>query len=223
MAKDPAFLFYYQDFLEGTDHMTDEQIGQYVKCLCHQAARYTIREYHMKNICKTHDNHMIVKENFKLDDNGELFNLRLRFEMDRRAAYSESRRKNRDPNYICGTYDSHMETETENIIKNKKDKKKTFNFDTIWNKYPKKLGKQEALGYFNMTVKTDKDYANIEKAINNYIHYIGVNGFEDKYIKSGCNWFKEWQEWIDYKEKKQKRIGREALDKMDEWKKEKNL
>jgi len=28
MAKDPAFLFYYQDFLVGVDHMTDEQIGE---------------------------------------------------------------------------------------------------------------------------------------------------------------------------------------------------
>ena len=108
MAKDPAFLFYYQDFLVGTDHMTDEQIGQYIKCLCHQANRGAIRVQHMKNICKTHDNHMIVSEKFKIGENGELFNERLRVEVDRRKAYSESRRKNK----ICSTYDEHMETET---------------------------------------------------------------------------------------------------------------
>ena len=28
--KDPAVLFYFQDFLVGTEFMTDEEVGQYI-------------------------------------------------------------------------------------------------------------------------------------------------------------------------------------------------
>lgn len=107
MSKDPAFLFYYQDFLVGTDHMNLEQVGAYVRCLCHQANRGTIREEHMLNICKTHDNHMIIIEKFKKDINGELFNERLRLEVEKRKSYSESRRMNK----ISSSYVQHMENE----------------------------------------------------------------------------------------------------------------
>lgn len=36
MAKDPAFLFYPEKFINGTLFMTDEQTGKYIKLLCHQ-------------------------------------------------------------------------------------------------------------------------------------------------------------------------------------------
>ena len=36
MAKDPAFLFYSNDFLTGTYTMTDEQVGKYIRLLCLQ-------------------------------------------------------------------------------------------------------------------------------------------------------------------------------------------
>ena len=36
MSKDPAFLFYPQDFFMGTAFMTDAQIGKYIKLLCIQ-------------------------------------------------------------------------------------------------------------------------------------------------------------------------------------------
>ena len=111
MAKDPAFLFYYQDFLVGIDHMTDEQIGQYIKCLCHQANRGSIREEHMLNICRTQVNHNIVQEKFLKDKNGEFYNKRLRFEIEKRVNYCESRRNNR---LSEKTYVPHMEN--ENIV-----------------------------------------------------------------------------------------------------------
>jgi hypothetical protein len=36
-AKDPAFLFYYQDFQHGTRKMTFEEKGAYIELLCEQA------------------------------------------------------------------------------------------------------------------------------------------------------------------------------------------
>ena len=34
MAKDPAVLFYTNDFLSRTFTMTDEQVGKYIRLLC---------------------------------------------------------------------------------------------------------------------------------------------------------------------------------------------
>lgn len=123
MAKDPAFLFYYQDFLVGTDHMSLEQKGAYITCLCHQANKGFVRPQHMKNICQSHENHEIVKEKFSTDENGNFYNVRLRNEIERRRNYSASRRLNRLGSKSQKiTYVPHMETETENIIT--KDKRR---------------------------------------------------------------------------------------------------
>ena len=95
MAKDPAFLFYYQDFLVGTDSFTNEETGAYVRCLCHQAHKGSISNNHMLKICQRQEVHKTVKEKFILGDNGNLFNVRLRDETEKRRNYSESRKKNR--------------------------------------------------------------------------------------------------------------------------------
>lgn len=95
MAKDPAFLFYYQDFLVGTDHFTNEETGAYIRCLCHQAHKGVVSEKHMLKICIRQDVQKTVKSKFKTDGNGNLFNEKLNEVIERRRQYSESRRKNR--------------------------------------------------------------------------------------------------------------------------------
>ena len=96
MAKDPAFLFYYQDFLVGTDYFTNEEIGAYIKCLCHQAHKGHISSNHMLKICQRQKVHSVVKEKFVPDGNGGFFNQRMKEETEKRRKYSESRRKNRE-------------------------------------------------------------------------------------------------------------------------------
>ena len=95
MAKDPAFLFYYQDFLVGTDHFTNEEAGAYIRCLCHQAHKGSISKNHMLKICLRQDVQKTVSEKFISDGNGNLFNERMRLEIEKRRNYSESRKKNR--------------------------------------------------------------------------------------------------------------------------------
>lgn len=138
--KDPAFLFYSNDFLSGTMLMTDEEIGQYIKLLCLQHQKGHLKEKDMLNICKTYNEDIFSK--FKKDEKGNYYNERLEEEIERRKKYSESRRNNRkkkdlqeekektyekDMLNICNSYEKHMETETENITitenKNKKDKR----------------------------------------------------------------------------------------------------
>lgn len=123
--KDPAFLFYSNDFLSGTMLMSDEEIGQYIKLLCLQHQKGHLKEKDMLNICKSYNEEIFSK--FVKDDNGKYYNERLDEEIDRRKKYSESRRNNRkkkdnaekenktyeeDMKNICNSYEEHMETET---------------------------------------------------------------------------------------------------------------
>ena len=91
--KDPAFLFYSADFQIGTEDMTDEQVGKYIRLMCRQHLKGHISEEHMKKICKTYDKD--VYEKFEIDENGFYYNVRLDAEIEKRRRYSESRAKNR--------------------------------------------------------------------------------------------------------------------------------
>ena len=123
--KDPAFLFYSNDFLSGTMLMTDEEIGQYIKLLCLQHQKGHLKEKDMLNICKTYNEEIFSK--FVKDEEGKFYNERLEEEIIRRKKYSESRRNNRkkkdleekkeatceeDMKNICNSCEEHMETET---------------------------------------------------------------------------------------------------------------
>jgi hypothetical protein len=137
MAKDPAVLFYTNDFLTGTFTMSDEQVGKYIKLLCLQHQKGLLSEKDMLSICKSYDEDIFAK--FIKTDAG-FYNQRMKDEADKRKQYSESRRKNKmkkkDDEHminISESYVSHMENENEdeiininkdkNISKNAKSKK----------------------------------------------------------------------------------------------------
>ena len=92
--KDPAFLFYSNDFLSGTMLMSDEEIGQYIKLLCLQHQKGHLKEKDILNICHSYNEDIFSK--FKKDEEGNYYNERLEYEANKRKAYSESRRNNRN-------------------------------------------------------------------------------------------------------------------------------
>lgn len=130
--KDPAFLFYSNDFLSGTMLMTDEETGQYIKILCLQHQKGHLKEKDMLNICKSYNEEIFSK--FKKDKDENYYNERLEYEVNKRKVYSESRRNNRrkketyekDMKNICNSYEEHMENENvnENININKNNSKR---------------------------------------------------------------------------------------------------
>lgn len=115
MAKDPAFLFYPNDYIGGTMGMTFEEKGAYIELLMLQFNRG-----HM-------DGHMIghcvgklwesIKCKFIQDENNLWYNERLDIEKAKRKAFSESRRNNIKGNnqYMKGHMTTHMENVNENI------------------------------------------------------------------------------------------------------------
>jgi hypothetical protein len=133
MAKDPAFLFYHQDFFTGVSDMTNEEVGAYIRCLCVQASKGGISEKHMKIICNSYDVHNSIKNKFTFDPVDNLYkNERLSSEIKKRKDYSISRannrksKKNKDEhmNNISKSYVKHMENENENENEIKIEKEK---------------------------------------------------------------------------------------------------
>lgn len=116
MAKDPAVLFYYQDFLVGTEFMSDEEVGKYIRILCHQADKGKLTEKQVLSVCKAHAIPECIKEKFLIDENGLYYNKRMLEEKEKRSNYVESRRKSAlSPKSIRTAYAQRMEDENENI------------------------------------------------------------------------------------------------------------
>ena len=109
MAKDPAVLFYTQDFLVGTMTMSYEQKGKYITLLClqHQKGKLTLKD--LQAILTDEDYE--VAEKFIKDTDGFYYNEKLRYEAERRKSYSESRRRNLMKKHM----NSHLETVTGTV------------------------------------------------------------------------------------------------------------
>ncbi len=91
MAKDPAFLFYTNDFLTGVAELTMEERGQYITLMClqHQKGSLTKKLIMINVPGVTKD----VLGKFKKNGEGNLFNERLKKEIIKRQEHAEKQRK----------------------------------------------------------------------------------------------------------------------------------
>ena len=92
MAKDPAFLFYSSDFLNGVADLTMEERGQFITLLClqHQKGILTDKTIRLSLGSVSVD----VLSKFSKDKDGNFFNERLSEEIEKRIQFTESRRNN---------------------------------------------------------------------------------------------------------------------------------
>jgi len=134
MAKDPAFLFYSSDFLNGISDLTMEERGQYITLLClqHQKGELTDKTIRLSVGSVSVD----VISKFSKLDNGNLVNDRLIIEIEKRKNFTESRRNNgkkggRPTKPIGYPKNNLMEDENENINEDIiLDKKEKNNFSS---------------------------------------------------------------------------------------------
>lgn len=92
MSKDPAFLFYTNDFLTGVSDLSMEERGQYITLLClqHQKGALTDKTIRLNLGSVSVD----VLSKFVKDQDGNFYNERLVLEIEKRANFTESRRNN---------------------------------------------------------------------------------------------------------------------------------
>lgn len=159
MAKDPAFLFYANDFDSKTKFFTHEQVGMYLRLLIAQFQIGRLKEEHILHICKRYDKDILSK--FTKDENGLYFNERLEQECIKRKKYSQSRRDNRtkkdnkivsyDVSYDT-TYVPHMENtllidnNKKNIVTKNSNLNRQPNIptkDQVWETFQKSGGTKE--------------------------------------------------------------------------------
>lgn len=128
MAKDPAFLFYPNDYIGGTMGMTFEEKGAYMDLLMMQFNRGHMTKHMIaQTVGQIWDK---IKDKFMEDENGLYYNVRLEEEKIKRQNYTKSRRNNKSGNNQYtkkhlkndsingGHMTSHMENENENNINN---------------------------------------------------------------------------------------------------------
>lgn len=133
MAKDPAFLFYPNDWLGGTLGMTFEEKGAYMELLMLQFNRGHMTSHMMGHMVGQNLDKLLHK--FTKDENGLYYNVRLDEEKEKRKTFTASRRNNitgtnqhtknnhKKEGHKGGHMSSHMENENNNtIISNKEDK-----------------------------------------------------------------------------------------------------
>ena len=211
MAKDPAFLFYYQDFLVGTEFMTPEEVGIYIRILCHMADKGSLSARHMQSICRGYAFSDIIKEKFKINENGDYYNERLCNEVEKRRNYAESRRKNAS---TCKAYAKHMENENVNESKDVSKKEYSKEFLEFMKDYPNQVDKSRAYKAWKQKVKA-QDLPEIVTAKANYLAHLAANTW--KRAKSAAVFINGWRDWLNFKEPDQPNdqgVNRADLDKI---------
>lgn len=158
MTNDPAFLFYPGDYLRDTQCLSSNVQVAYDRIMCE----------HMRNICITQQQLNFFTKRLTDDEKQELlmvlteesngFSIQWVAEsIEKRRAYSESRRKNRKGKNkkTCETYVKHMENEIEN---ENKDTIKNINipFKSFWDLYDKKVNAGKCEPKWNKLKDSDR-------------------------------------------------------------------
>lgn len=152
--KDPAMLWYWNDWGGGTRTLSRFLKGCYIDLLEAQFNSGPLSLEEIKTVLGADfgQSWPTLSKKFKTTEMGLFFNERMEVEKAKRSAYSESRRSNRkkksskkeenehvikDMKNTCSTYVPHMDNENRNIneIKEKgvqgEKQKKTFSIPTI--------------------------------------------------------------------------------------------
>lgn len=72
-------------------------------------------------------------------------------------------------------------------------------FETIWQKYKRRIGRKAAERHFHASVKTTQDWLDIQNALENYNLKLSIEKTEEKFIQHGSTWFNNWRDWVSYK------------------------
>lgn len=92
MAKDPAFLFYSQDWIVGCQTLSMEERGQYITLIANMHQQGRMDEETIRLLVGSLS--VRLKRKFRIDSKGFYYNERLEEECLKRSKFTESRRNN---------------------------------------------------------------------------------------------------------------------------------
>jgi hypothetical protein len=176
MAKDPAFLFYSSDFLNGVADLTMEERGQFITLLCLQHQKGTLTDKTIRLSLGSVSVDVLSK--FTKDKNGNFYNDRLSEEIEKRIQFTESRRNNGSKGGRPKNNTKPIGLAKHNLME---DVNENENEDIIINK--SKCTFEQVYEYMAIRIGTEVAKLEAEKFVN----YYESNGW-----KVGKNPMKSW-------------------------------
>jgi uncharacterized protein YdaU (DUF1376 family) len=176
MAKDPAFLFYSSDFLNGVADLTMEERGQFITLLCLQHQKGTLTDKTIRLSLGSVSVDVLSK--FLKDKDGNYYNERLSEEIEKRIQFTESRRNNGSKGGRPKNNTKPLGLAKHNLME---DVNENENEDININK--SKCTFDQVYEYMAIRIGTDQAKIEAEKFVN----YYESNGW-----KVGKNPMKSW-------------------------------
>ena len=168
MAKDPAFLFYPNDWIGGTMGMTFEEKGAYMELLMMQFNRGHMTTHMIgQTVGQLWDK---IQDKFVQDDEGKWYNERLEEEKSKRKNFVKSRnnnlsgvnqhtkKKEKKEGHVGGHMSTHMENENVNVnnrvVKDLKTREENFYKEIA--EFSKLYPKDMLRAFYNYWVEPNK-------------------------------------------------------------------
>jgi len=97
------------------------------------------------------------------------------------------------------------------LVEKVSPKKIEYDFESIYAKYPRKMGKKQGISKLKKIINSDKRYNNFVKAVQHYAEY--CKDQDPQYIKHFSTFVNCYEDWInapkdDSTEEQLKRMGR---------------
>lgn len=181
MAKDPAFLFYPNDFDCATKFMTHEQVGKYMRLLITQFQFGKLTLDQIEFVCGGLCDGIILAK-FKKDDDGLYCNARLELERDKRKKHSKQQSKNASMRWHKNGITTAMPL--ENVIENENES--VVNTNKGVKKFKRPTIVEVAIYIYKKSPDNSIDICNQIAA--EYFNHYEANGW-----KVGRNSMKDWQ------------------------------
>ena len=99
--------------------------------------------------------------------------------------------------------DIDIDIDKNRIDKNRIDNNIEVNFNSLWDTYPIKEGKKQALVHYKAAIEAKDKHEDIEKAVKNYITKVKTENIETRYILHGKTFFNNWKDYLNLEVKKQ--------------------
>lgn len=70
-----------------------------------------------------------------------------------------------------------------------------FDFESIYKKYPRKIGKTLGFRWLRQHVRSQEKFDALERAVAFYALYCAQNSIEEQFIKHFSTWVKSYEDW----------------------------
>ncbi|MFM6994566.1 MAG: hypothetical protein ACKOWO_05585 [Sediminibacterium sp.] len=97
--------------------------------------------------------------------------------------------------------DNQVSTKYQPPLKNDKNIKNinicSFDIESVYQQFPRKLGKAGGIKKLSKEIKTQEQFENLKKAVANYSSSVSAKKTSIEYVKYFSTFASEWEAWVD--------------------------